>query len=91
VRSKAEHKDHVSLAFVFDRTEDGRSLKILAVVYEHTQECLGLQVRRWIKAEKVLAALASSGHAVVPRHIRSDNGPEFIALVSFGAGSRGPR
>jgi len=81
VRHRALAKDHVwSVDFVFDRTEDGRPLKILAVVDEHTRECLALLVRRWIKGGDVRDALARVFRARgVPRHVRSDNGPEFLA------------
>ena len=38
---KAKHKDHVwSYDFVFDRTEDGRTLKILAIVLRLSETIL---------------------------------------------------
>jgi hypothetical protein len=41
VRKQAEHRDHVgSYDFVFDRTHDGRPLRILTMVDEYTRECL---------------------------------------------------
>ncbi|MCC6319957.1 MAG: transposase family protein, partial [Phycisphaerales bacterium] len=59
---------------------DGRPVKILTVVDEHTRECLALVVARSITAAAVVGVLrhlfATRG---VPAHIRSDNGPEFIA------------
>jgi transposase InsO family protein len=81
VRLRAAAKDDVwSVDFAFDRTEDGRGLKLFVVVDEFTRECLAIEARRWIKAEDVLDVLTllfvTRG---VPRHIRSDNGPEFIA------------
>jgi len=58
----------------------GSQLKWLSVVDEHTRECLALKVDRGITSEDVIDTLselfATRG---VPRHIRSDNGPEFIA------------
>ena len=55
-------------------------MKWLSVVDEYTRECLALEVGRGMTAQAVSAVLA----AVVrergaPAHIRSDNGPEFIA------------
>ena len=66
--------------FVFDRTEDGRRLKILTVVDEFTREALAVHVARSIRAQDVidilLGLMAERG---APKHLRSDNGPEFIA------------
>ena len=81
VRRPAEHKDHVwAWDFLHDRTSDGRPLKWFTLVDEYTRECLALEVGRGMTAQAVSAVLA----AVVrergaPGHIRSDNGPEFIA------------
>lgn len=83
VRRPAEHKNHVwAWDFLHDRTSDGRSLKWLTVVDEYTRECLVLEVRRRIPAKavrEVLAAVVQERGA--PGHLRSDNGPEFIARV----------
>ena len=81
VRHRAEHKDHVwAWDFVFDRTENGRSIKWLSIIDEHTRECLALEVNRRMTSEDALDVLRDlfviRG---VPRCIRSDNGPEFIA------------
>jgi len=83
VRRRAEHKDHVwTWDFIFDRTTNGRSIKWLSIVDEHTRECLALEVERGITAEQVLDVLEDLFVVRgVPAHIRSDNGPEFIAKV----------
>ena len=77
---RAEHKDHVwSYDFLADMTTDGGPIRILALVDEHTRECLVLDVAKSIKADDVrraLKALFLTGR--MPRYIRSDNGPEFI-------------
>ncbi len=62
------------------RTHDGRSVRILNLIDESTRECLLIRAeRRWSSA-KVIGALADvmvlKG---VPEHLRSDNGPEFVA------------
>ena len=80
-RRRAEHKDHVwAWDFIHDRTHDGRPLKWLSIVDEYTRECLALEVGRGMTADCVIDVLAEL-FAVrgVPKHIRSDNGPEFIA------------
>jgi putative transposase len=78
---RATHPDHVwAWDFVHDRTEDGRPLKWLSIVDEFTRECLALEVRRSFKSGDVIDVLKElfliRG---TPEHIRSDNGPEFIA------------
>jgi transposase InsO family protein len=81
VRYKATHRNHVwSYDFLTDRTEDGRQLKLLVVIDEFTRECLAIEVGRTFTAHDVKLMLqylfAVRG---APEHIRSDNGPEFIA------------
>jgi transposase InsO family protein len=81
IRLRPEHRDHVwSYDFVEDRTHDGRKFRMLNVVDEFTRECLAIRVDRKLKAADVIDVLSDlfilRG---VPGHIRSDNGPEFIA------------
>ena len=46
-RRKADRPNHVwSIDFIFDRTENGRPLKILSVIDEFTRECIALEVHR---------------------------------------------
>ena len=81
VRRRAESKDHVwAWDFVFDHTTSGSQLKWLSIVDEHTRECLALKVARSITSEDVIDTLAEL-FAIrgVPKCIRSDNGPEFVA------------
>ena len=80
-RRRAEHKDHVwCWDFVFDHTTSGSTLKWLSIVDEYTRECLALKVDRSITSADVIDTLAELfAMRGVPRHIRSDNGPEFIA------------
>jgi putative transposase len=82
-RRPAEHKDHVwAWDFLHDRTSDGRPLKWFTLVDEYTRECLALEVDRGMTSQAVRAVLAGVVRARgVPRHIRSDNGPEFIAKI----------
>ena len=81
VRLRPTHRNHVwSYDFVSVRTHDGRMARTLNLIDEHTREALIVRVeRRWSSA-KVIEALADvmviKG---VPEHLRSDNGPEFVA------------
>src|SRR3954471_1007157 len=85
-RHRAERPDHVwSYDFVMDQAADGRRLKILPVVDEFTRECLTIEVERSITAEDVVSTLEYLFEMRgVPEHIRSDNGPEFIAEAVKG-------
>ncbi len=81
VRLRPEHRDHVwSHDFVEARTHDGRKVRLLNVINEFTRECLAIRVARKLKAPDVIHVLSDlfilRG---VPAHVRSDNGPEFIA------------
>jgi len=80
-RHKATRRNHVwSYDFLADRTEDGRQLKLLVVIDEFTRECLAIETGRTFTARDVILTLqylfAVRG---APQHVRSDNGPEFIA------------
>lgn len=83
VRRRAEYKDHVwCVDFIHDRDEQGRPLKWLSVVDEFTRECVALEVERSIPAAGVVEVLVELFMTRgVPAHIRSDNGPEFIAAA----------
>ena len=81
VVNKATYRDHVwTYDFVEDRTDKGNKLRMLNVMDEYTRECLAIRVERSIDSFKVRDTLnwlfLTRG---VPAHIRSDNGPEFIA------------
>ncbi len=81
IRLRPEHRNHVwAYDFVFDRTREGRPLKFLTVVDEYTRECLTIEVARKQTSRDVLRTLAKLMLRYgVPKHIRSDNGPEFVA------------
>ena len=81
IRLRPEHRNHVwSYNFVEDRTHDGRKIRMLNVIDEFTHECLAIRVDRKLKAIDVIDVLSDLFilHGV-PGHIRSDNGPEFVA------------
>jgi transposase InsO family protein len=81
VRRRAERPNHVwSYDFVFDRTHDGRPLRMLAIVDEFTRECLAIDVERRLSSEDVLERLTDLFvRRGPPAYIRSDNGAEFTA------------
>jgi transposase InsO family protein len=79
--NKAEYPNHIwSYDFVEDRTERGGKLRILAIIDEYTRECLAIRVALSIPALAVVGVLEwlflTRG---VPKFLRSDNGPEFVA------------
>lgn len=81
VRKRAEYPGHVwTYDFLTDRTEDGRRLKVLGVLDEYTRECLALVVGRSFRSRDVVQVLEDLVMEYGrPEHIRSDNGPEFVA------------
>ena len=80
-RQAATHANDVwAWDFVHDVDERGRTIRWLMIVDEFTRESLVLEAARSFKATDVLDLLSEliliRG---IPKHIRSDNGPEFIA------------
>ena len=81
VRLRPERPNHVwSYDFMEDRTHDKRKFRMLNVIDEFTRECLTIRVARKLKADDVIDVLSDlfilRG---VLGHVRSDNGPEFVA------------
>jgi putative transposase len=79
--NKALYRNHVwSYDLMEDQTESGARLRILNILDEYTRECLAIRVERSVNSRQVIDTLnwqfLLRG---VPEHIRSDNGPEFIA------------
>jgi len=80
-RHRAEHPHQVwAMDFQFDATADGRRLKFLNVIDEHSRLCLAIRVGRRCKAKDVVALLEElTSLYPAPAFLRSDNGPEFIS------------
>jgi putative transposase len=81
VRRRPLRRNHVwSYDFVEDRTEKGRRLRMLVVIDEFTRENLAIEVAWSFTSHQVVEVLqylfAVRG---APEHLRSDNGPEFVA------------
>jgi len=76
--------------FQFDATTDGRAIKIVSIIDEHTRECLGGLVDRSITADVLIDELdrlaTIRGHPAV---LRCDNGPELACdAMADWAGQR---
>ncbi len=84
VRRATGRNDVWTWDFVHDQTMggrgDGRPFKILTVVDEYTRVPLLVHVARRLNAREVIRLISElfKEHGV-PGHIRSDNGPEFVA------------
>ena len=83
LRQRAARTNDVwSWDFVHDQTENGSHFRILTLIDEHSRVCLATHAGWSIRAEDVItvveAAFIRYGR---PKHLRSDNGPEFIAYA----------
>ena len=81
VRLRPESPNHVwSYDFVEDRAHNGRKFRMLKVIDEFTRECLAIRIDRRLRSTDVIDVLSDlfilRG---VPGHVRSNNGPEFVA------------
>ncbi len=62
------------------RTHDGRTLRLLTLLDEYTRECLAIRVEGRMGSLEVIETLSEVMlWRGIPEHIRSDNGPEFVA------------
>lgn len=82
-RQRATHRGQVwSWDFVEDQTERGTRFRVLTLLDEYTRECLAVHVDWSIRAVDVITIVeAAMERYGVPEHLRSDNGPEFIAYA----------
>ena len=81
VRLRPERPNHVwAYDFLSGFTHDGRTVRFLNLIDEYTRECPAIHVGRRINSSQVIDVLADAmiEHRI-PEHIRSDNGPEFVA------------
>jgi transposase InsO family protein len=81
IRLRAERPNHVWFYdFVEDRTHESKKYRMLNIIDEFTHECLAILIDRKLKSIDIIDVLSDlfvlRG---VPEHIRSDNGPEFVA------------
>jgi transposase InsO family protein len=81
VRLRPKHRNHVwSYDFVSARTHDGRTIRMLNLIDEYSRQCLAIRVARRLSSHDVIDTLSNAMilHGI-PEHVRSDNGPEFVA------------
>ena len=83
IRLQPKHRNHVcSYHFVHCRTYEGKAFRTLNIKDEFNRECLASRVKRKPNSTDVIDALTDlfilRG---APCFIRSDNGPEFVALA----------
>ena len=82
VRLHPEYRNHVwSYDFVEDKLSNKKKIRWLNIIDEYTRECLASIPRRNWNHQKVIEVL--SGLFIMkgcPSYLRSDNGPEFIAV-----------
>ncbi len=79
--TRAEYRGQVwTYDFAYDRAEGGRVLKLLVVLDEYTRECHRIRVEYSLDSEGVIELLSELFELYgAPKHLRSDNGGEFIA------------
>ena len=83
IRLRPEYRNHVwTYDFVMDRTNDGRKIRMLTIIDEHSRESLAIIAKRRLNSMDVLLTLADLFiRKGVPDYIRSDNGSEFTAIM----------
>ncbi len=83
VLKRAEYPNPVwTYDFMSASTQRGGKLRILKVLDEYTRECLAMHVASSIGSRKVIDVLEWLFLTrSAPGHLRSDNGPEFIAYA----------
>ena len=65
-----------------DQTENGTRFRILTLIDEYTRQSMGMRVDWSIRAVDAITVLAAAmAEYGAPGHLRSDNGPEFIAYA----------
>ncbi|PTY00708.1 hypothetical protein DB345_00070 [Spartobacteria bacterium LR76] len=82
-RQRAERARQVwSWDFVEDQTENGSRFRILTLIDEYTRQSLAVHAAWSIRALDVIGVLeVAIARYGAPEHLRSDNGPEFIAYA----------
>lgn len=90
----ADRPDRVwAVDFQFDVTTDGRPIKIVSIIDEHTRECLGDMVERSITGDHLINELdrVAAERGTYPTVLRCDNVPELAcsAMADWADGQAG--
>lgn len=82
-RQRATHPRHVwTWDILQDRTESGSAFKMLTILDEWSRQCLRIWPAWSLRAADVIEQLEEVIKEYgEPEHLRSDNGPEFIAYA----------
>ena len=80
LRAATRH-DIWAVDFMSDQCVNGQRFRLLVVIDEHSRELLALRAARAFRSSDVVKVLdeVRREHGRAPSHLRSDNGPEFIA------------
>ena len=83
IQLRLRYRNHVwSYECMADRTSDGRRLKLLTIIDEHSRECLAIDVGRKLTSEEVMWRLPQLFiDRGPPAYQRCDNGGEFTATA----------
>lgn len=81
--NRARYPNHVwTYDFLTDQCQNGTRLRILTVMDEYTRQGLAIDVASSFPAHRVIDVLARLvAEHEAPGFMRSDNGPEFVALI----------
>jgi len=81
IRPTAQEKNECwSMDFISDQLFDGRRIRVLAIVDNHTRESLSLVPSPRIRGINVVEVLEKvTQESGLPKRIKVDNGPEFIS------------
>jgi putative transposase len=79
-RTASRKNERWSMDFMSDELYDGRRIRVLTIVDNHTRESLATHVAQRIRGQEVVQVLERvvDEHGL-PRAIQVDNGPEFIS------------
>jgi putative transposase len=85
-RSATQPDQVWTVDFLQDQTASGQKLRLLTVTDEFTRESLAIEVGTSLTAKRVVETLARviAERGQAPAYLRSDNGPEFVALALRG-------
>jgi hypothetical protein len=86
IRLRPDRHNHVwSWDFVFDRTDDGRTIKLMVVIDEHTRQCLASHVAWRIRAGRRDRCVRGSDGNDLP--VSTGPGSQLVYAASWFMGN----